>query len=303
MLNKLSVSSSPHIHAPISTRHIMLSVIFALLPAAVYGVILFGTSAAIVIAVSVISSVLAEHIWNLILKKPNSLGDCSAVLTGLLIGMNMPARVPLYMPVIGSAVAIIVVKQMFGGLGHNFVNPAIAARIVLLVSFPVEMTRYYEPLGDIVSSATPLAGGSTGIKTLFFGMHGGVIGETSFILLCLGGAFLMLLKIISPIIPLSFMGTVALFSWALGVNPLVALMSGGLALGAIFMATDYVTSPTYPIGKLIFGVGCGVITVVIRVFGALPEGISYGILFMNLLTPHIDNLTRPKPFGSEGAKK
>ncbi len=300
MLNKLSVSSSPHIHAPITTRGIMMSVIIALLPAAVYGTIIYGWYSALVVLCSVAAAVLSEILWNLALKKQNSLGDCSAIVTGLLLGLNMPPRIPLYMPIIGSAVAIIVVKQMFGGLGHNFVNPAIAARIVLMVSFTGQMTTYYEPFGDVVSSATPIAAGNYDLQTLLFGMHGGAIGETSFILLCFGGIFLMLLKVISPIIPLSFIGTVAVFSWILGVNPLYAVMSGGVAIGAFFMATDYVTSPTFPVGRLIFGIGCGLITVVIRVFGALPEGVSYAILFMNLIVPHINKITKPKPLGYGG---
>lgn len=300
MLNKLTVSSSPHIHTAHSTQRIMLTVIIALCPAAVYGTIIYGYHAALVILVSVISAVLSEFLWNLIMKKPNSLGDLSAVVTGLLLALNLPPRIPLFMPALGSAIAIIVVKQMFGGLGHNFVNPAIAARIVLMVSFPAAMTRFYEPFGDVVSSATPLVSTSVSLKELFFGMHGGCIGETSFLLLAVSGVFLILIKVISPIIPACFIGTVFVLSWALGVNPIAAVMSGGLAIGAFFMATDYVTGPTFPLGKVIFAIGCGIITVVIRVFGSLPEGVSYSILFMNLLVPHINKLTAPKPLGYGG---
>ncbi len=302
MQNSLTVSSSPHIHKRVSTTGIMLDVIIALIPAAVYGIILYGYRAAIIIAVCIASAVLSEFVWNKIMKKQNSLTDLSAVVTGLLLALNLPSSLPVWMAAIGSAVAIIVVKQMFGGLGQNFVNPAISARIVLMVSFPAAMTKFYEPFST-VTSATPLAnaGGYTA-KELLLGMHGGCIGETSVLMLLLGFIYLLLRRVISPIIPVSFVGTVFLFSWALGLNPVMAIFSGGLMLGAVFMATDYVTSPTMPIGKLIFGIGCGIITVVIRRFGALPEGVSYSILLMNLLVPYINRLCKPKPFGKVGGK-
>ncbi|MBQ0084048.1 MAG: RnfABCDGE type electron transport complex subunit D [Clostridiales bacterium] len=303
MDNKLTVTSSPHIHTYDSTSSIMLAVIIALVPAAIYGTIIFGWYAGVIILVSVASSLLFEFLWNRIMKKPNSLGDLSAVVTGLLLALNLPPRVPLYVPVIGSLIAIIVVKQMFGGLGNNFVNPAIAARIVLMVSFPKLMTEFYEPFSEIVSSATPLASGTQSLKELFLGMHAGCIGETSVLLLAICGIGLIVTKIIDPIIPFTYIGTVFLLSWAFGMNPLYAVMSGGLMIGAFFMATDYVTSPTFPLGKLIFGIGCGLLTVVIRKFASLPEGVSYSILLMNILVPHIDNLTAIKPFGKVGAKK
>lgn len=306
MENKLTVSSSPHIHTSDSTSAIMLSVIIALLPAAIYGTIIFGWYAGLIIVLTVASAVLSEWIWNLILKKPNSLGDFSAVVTGLLLALNLPPRVPFYVPIIGGAIAIIIVKQMFGGLGNNFVNPAIAARIVLMVSFPKLMTTFYEPFSDIVTSATPLASGSAGLKDLFLGMNSGCIGETSVLLLAICGIGLIVTRIIDPIIPFTYIGTVFLFTLALTGSPreaLYAILSGGLMIGAFFMATDYVTSPTFPLGKLIFGIGCGLITVIIRRFASLPEGVSYSILLMNILVPHIENLTRPKPFGKVGAKK
>lgn len=303
MENKLSVSSSPHIHTHDSTSSIMLAVIIALVPAAIYGTIIFGWYAGLIILVSVVSAVLAEYIWNLIMKKPNSLGDLSAVVTGLLLALNLPPRVPLYLPVIGSAVAIIVVKQMFGGLGNNFVNPAIAARIILMVSFPKFMTEFYSPF-TITTSATPLAPlGTASYKELLLGMHAGCIGETSVLLLAICGIGLIVTKIIDPIIPFTYIGSVFVLSWAFGMDPVYAIMSGGLMIGAFFMATDYVTSPTLPLGKLIFGIGCGLLTVVIRKFASLPEGVSYSILLMNILVPHIDNLTALKPFGKVGAKK
>ena len=259
---------------------------------------------AVLIAVCVASAVLSEFLWNKALKKPNSLGDLTAVVTGLLLALNLPSSLPVWMAALGSAIAIIVVKQMFGGLGHNFANPAITARIVLMVSFPAAMTKFFEPFSMTVSSATPLAGGAEyTLRELFFGMHAGTIGETSVVMLVIGGLYLVMRRVISPIIPVSFIGTVFVFSWVLGANPIQAIFSGGLLLGAIFMATDYVTSPTFNWGKLIFGIGCGIITVVIRQFASLPEGVSYSILVMNLLVPHINSLTMPKPFGWEADKK
>lgn len=302
MQNKLTVSSSPHIHSAFSTSGIMLDVLIALLPAAVYGIILYGLRAALVIAVSVASAVLSEFIWNKILKKPNSIGDLSAAVTGLILALNLPSSLPLWMAALGSAVAIIIVKQMFGGIGGNFANPALTARIVLLVSFPAAMSKFYEPFGNILASATPLVSDNYTVKELLFGMHGGCIGEVSVIMIIIGGAYLMLRRVITPIIPLSFLGSVFLLSWVLGVNPVNAMFSGGVMFAAFFMATDYVTSPTFNLGKLIFGVGCGIITVVIRVFAALPEGVSYAVLLMNLLVPYINSLTVPKPFGWEAKK-
>ncbi len=304
MRNNLTVSSSPHLHSDFSTTGIMLDVIIALIPAAVYGTVIFGLKAALMIVVCIVSAVLSEFIWNKALKKQNSLGDLSAVVTGLLLALNLPSSLPVWMAALGSAIAIIVVKQMFGGIGHNFANPALTARIVLTVSFPAAMTRFLEPFTDTVSSATPLAD-SVGysVRELLFGMHGGSIGEISALMLTLGGIYLILRRVISPIIPVSFIGTVFVFSLIIGADPIKAILSGGLILGAFFMATDYVTSPTFKWGKLIFGIGCGVITVVIRNFAALPEGVSYAILVMNLLVPHINTLTGPKPFGWEAESK
>lgn len=302
-MNKLIVSSSPHIHSPDTTAGIMLDVIIALMPATIYGIILFGWRAAVIIAVSIISAILSEFIWNKLMKKENSLGDLSAALTGLLVGLNVPSTMPVWMVALGSAIAIIIVKQMFGGLGHNFANPAMTARIVLMVSFPATITHYLEPFGSSVSEATPLIdSGAFTLKELLLGMHGGCIGEGNALLLLVGGIYLILRRVISPIIPASFIGTVFIMSWILGVNPITAILSGGLFLGAIFMATDYVTSPTFNWGKLIFGIGCGIITVVIRLYAALPEGVSYAILLMNLIVPYINDFTRPKPFFEEVKK-
>ena len=222
----------------------------------------------------------------------------SAAVTGLLLGMNFSSRTPLWIAAIGSVAAIIVVKQMFGGLGYNFVNPALSARVILLVSFPSFMTKFSEPITDTVTSATPLADLSGfNLKTLFFGLHSGCIGETSAFLLIIGGLYLIVRQVINPIIPLSFVGTVALLAFAAGEDPLKYILSGGLMLGAIFMATDYVTSPAVNWGKLIFGIGCGAITFVIRRFGSLPEGVSYSILIMNILTPLINRIPFSRPFG------
>lgn len=308
MKEMLKVTSSPHIKHSDSTSGIMLDVVIALLPAAIFGCILFGLSALLVILTCIASAVAAEFLWTKLLKKPTTINDLSAVVTGLLLAMNLPPEFPLWMAAIGSAVAIIVVKQMFGGLGFNFANPAITARIVMLVSFPAQMLKFPEPFAyasnavDAVTSATPLAflnGGADvpTLKNLFFGMHSGSLGETSAFFLILGGLYLLVRKVISPIIPLSFIGSVALLSLIAGENVGVAVFSGGLMIGAIFMATDYTTSPVDSLGKLIFGIGCGILTFVIRRFASLTEGVSYAILIMNILVPYINRLTKRQPFG------
>ena len=303
MSKLLKVTSSPHIRHEDSTRGIMLDVIIALLPAAIYGCILFGLRAAIILVVTVATAVASEAIWNLALKKPQTIGDCSAILTGLLLGMNLSSQTPVWIAAIGSVVAIIVVKQMFGGLGFNFANPAMTARIVLLVSFAGQMSNYVSPI-DAVTTATTLANNTPiTLKELFFGMHSGAIGETSSFLLIIGGLYLMLRRVIKPIIPVAFIGTVAIATLIAGGDLKLAIFGGGLMLGAIFMATDYVTTPTTDLGKLVFGIGCGLITFVIRQFGALPEGVSYAILLMNILTPHINRLTLSKPFGAKEVAK
>lgn len=310
-MEKLSVSHSPHIQHEDSSRGIMIDVIIALLPATVAGCILFGWRAALVVLTCVVTAVLAEFICCKIMKRPNSIGDCSAIVTGLLLALNLPPELPLWMAAIGSVVAIVVVKQMFGGMGHNFANPAITARIALLVSFPSAMTTWTAPLGtteivtgatDATSMATPLTTDAYSYSQLFMGQVPGCIGETFKLLLILGGLYLVFRRVITPVIPVCMVGTVALMSWIFGEDPLYMILSGGLILGAIFMATDYVTSPINWKGHIIFGVGCGIITFVIRHFGHLPEGVSYSILLMNLLVPYINKITVPKPFGWEAAK-
>lgn len=322
-MEKLSVSHSPHIAHEDTSRGIMLDVIIALIPLVVAGCYTFGWHSAAVVAVSVITAVLSEFICCKIMKRPNSIKDLSAVVTGVILALNLPPQFPLWMTAVGSAVAIVVIKMMFGGLGHNFANPAITARLVLLVSFPAAMSTWTAPKGaagkivssatsgeviDILTGATPLSttaieGGYYGYKQLFLGQIPGCIGETFSLLIIIGFLYLVLRKVISPVIPLSMVGSVALLSWIAGQDPLYMILSGGLLFGAVFMATDYVTSPTGWKGQLIFGIGCGAITFVIRFFGNLPEGVSYAILLMNLLVPYINRITIPKPFGWEGAKK
>lgn len=310
-MGNLTVSSSPHIVGGDNTRGIMLDVVIALLPAVAGGVIIFGWYTLLVAAVCVGAAVISEFLYCLAAKKDQTVGDLSAVVTGLLLALNLPPAIPLWVGAVGSAIAIIVVKQFFGGLGQNFVNPAIAARIILVLSFPTLMTQWIEPLSWMngaqaaMTSATPLAEAAVEYSywDLFLGLRGGCIGESCILLLLCGGLYLVVRRVISPIIPLSFMGTVAVCALFFGKDPLMWVMSGGVVIGAIFMATDYVTSPITNWGKLIFGIGCGILTAVIRQYGFLPEGASFAILLMNILVPHIDNLTAKKPFGWEAAKK
>ena len=308
MDSKLHVSASPHIHSARTTQSIMLDVVIALLPAAIAGVILFGLSALAVIVCCVAGSVLSEFVFNLLLKKEQTVGDLSAVVTGLLLALNLPANVPLWQAGVGSVFAIIVVKCLVGGLGHNLVNPAITARVFMLVAFG-SMAQAAFPL-DAVAGATPLvelaAGNSPSLMDLFLGKTGGAIGETCTLALLIGGIYLLCRRVIQWHLPVAFIGTVFLFTLALvGFDFVTALawtLSGGLFLGAIFMATDYVTSPATPLGMFVFGVLAGVLTVVIRFFGNYPEGVSFAILFMNIMTPFIDKWTARKPFGTGGVK-
>ena len=299
---KLAVSSSPHIKGKDTTQRIMLDVIIALIPALVMAVVYFGFRALLLSATCVLSSVLSEFIARKVMKRNNTISDLSAVVTGLILSLNLPVTLPLWMAVFGSVVAIVVVKQFFGGLGQNFVNPAITARIILMLCFAGAMTTWTLPMTDGVTGATPLTNLSSGeypeFLNMVIGYRGGSMGETCSLALLAGGIYLVIRKVISPIIPLTFIGTVFLCGLFEGFTyALYSIFAGGLFLGAIFMATDYVTSPITKWGKVIFGVGCGVVTFLIRYFGSLPEGVSYAILLMNILTPHIDNLTLPKPFG------
>lgn len=308
MENQLIVCPSPHLRHEDTTRGIMLDVLIALVPAALAGIVLFGPRAAAVLAVSILSALLSEWICCKVRKRPNTLGDLSAAVTGLLLGLNLPVGLPLWMAAIGSAVAIVIVKQMFGGLGHNFANPAITGRIVLMVSFPTAMTTWVAPFAwmnqtDAIATATPLAGGEATLRELFLGLRGGCIGEVCAAALLVGGVYLLLRRVITPTAPLAFILTVGGMMWIFGENPLHQMLSGGLLLGAIFMATDYVTTPSGWKGQLIFGIGCGLITALIRQFGSMPEGVSYSILLMNILTPYINRFTAPRPFGTRREKK
>ena len=310
MDGKLIVSSSPHISSPVKTKNIMLDVIIAMVPALLASVYFFGMRALALVAITVASCVLSEFISRKVMKREQTIGDLSAVVTGMLLAFNYPATLPFWIAALGGVVAIVVVKQMFGGLGHNFANPAITARVILLTSFALRMTTWIEPFAwkagevDAVSAATTLglvANGSTDLPTyaqMLIGERAGCLGETCIIGLLIGGIYLVAKKVISPIIPVCYIGTVFVFSAVLGSDPVMQILSGGLFLGAIFMATDYVTSPITNKGKVIYAIGCGVITVLIRQFASLPEGVSYSILLMNILTPHIENATMPRVFGT-----
>lgn len=309
MENKLHVSLSPHISSSNSTQRTMLDVIIALVPVSIAAVILFGIPALLVIAVCVVSAVAGEAVFNIAVKKEQTIGDLSAVVTGLILALNLPANVPLWQAAVGSVFAIVIVKGIFGGLGKNIVNPAIAARVFMLIAFG-SMTKAAFPTGlDSVSGATPLADlandKAVNLLDLFLGKCGGALGETCTVALLIGGIYLLVRKVISWHIPVAFIGTTFLFTFAVeGWNletTLAWVLSGGLVLGAFFMATDYVTSPTTAKGKLIFGIGAGVITVLIRFWGGYPEGVSFAILLMNIVNPYIDSLTPRKIFG--GKKK
>ncbi|MGM0214995.1 RnfABCDGE type electron transport complex subunit D [Enterococcus sp. AZ109] len=313
-MNKLPVSISPHLHCGRSSRNIMLDVIIALIPAVIASTIIFGFRALMLILVTVGSCVLSEYLTRKILKRPDTIKNLTAVVTGILLALNLPVTLPFWMAALGGAIAIVIVKEFFGGVGQNFVNPAITARIVLLMSFASQMSTWQPPMdymmvgSDVVSSATYFSAVQTGqpipsLMDMFLGVRAGSLGETCTLALLIGGIYLIARKVISPIIPLCFIGTVAILSTLLGANPLYQMMSGGLMLGAIFMATDYTTSPITRKGKIIFGIGCGIVTIAIRFFAALPEGVSYAILLMNILVPHIENLTIPKVFGEEAKAK
>ena len=308
----LNVSSSPHVRDKSSTTRIMLDVCIALLPACVFGVINFGINALWVLLVAVVTCVLSELVYEKIMHKPITIGDLSAVVTGLLIGMNMPSTMPLWMVALGSVFAIIVVKQLFGGLGQNFMNPALAARCFLLISFAGRMTTFTY---DGVTGATPLAilktEGVAGVDLLdmFLGTTAGVIGETSVLAILVGALYLLIRKVIAPTIPLVYIAVFSVFILVFGgegfnLEFLAAhLCGGGLMLGAFFMATDYVTSPVNTSGKIIYAGILGILTGLFRVFGNSAEGVSYAIIFTNLLVPIIEKLTVPLAFGVKKERK
>lgn len=313
MENNKIVSVNPHIYAPDTTTTIMRDVVLALIPAVVASVLFFGPRALLVEAVCIAVAVLCEWGFEKICKRPNTINDFSAVVTGLLLALNLPVSIPIWQAAFGAFVAIVVVKQLFGGIGMNFANPAITARIVMLVAFGSAMTTWTVPaFADATSSATPLniiagingvtAGTHTAAELpslvqMFLGARGGSLGETSCLALLIGGIYLIWRKVISWHTPVAFIATVFVLTAILGQQPLYQVMAGGLFIGAFFMATDYTTSPPTPKGKIAFGIGCGLLTVCIRVWGNYPEGVSFSILLMNILNPFICNLTRTKPFG------
>ncbi len=312
MEGTLTISSSPHIKSDESITRIMLDVILALIPAGIVAIINFGWRAALVIGVAVISAVATEALVQKLMGKPITIGDLSAVVTGILLAYNLPPTIPLWIVVVGSVIAIALVKQLFGGLGHNFMNPALAARAILLAAWPVEMTSWMAPGTDAVSTATPLAilksaeMAKEDLPSLwhsFIGNIGGSIGEVSALALLIGAAYLFYRRVINWRIPITFITTVALLTWVFGKDGLFTghgiyhIFAGGLLLGAFFMATDYSSSPVTPKGQVIMGIGCGVITAIIRLIGGYPGGVSYSILIMNIATPLIDRYTMPKIYG------
>lgn len=308
MNSMMHISVSPHIHSGRSTTRIMLDVILALLPTTVAGVVIFGWRSLAVVAVCVASCILFEMLFNLAVKKEQTVGDLSAAVTGLLLALNLPANIALWQAVVGSAFAIVIVKCLFGGIGKNLVNPAMTARVFMIVSFGA-MAKAAYPVADTVSGATPLVMISEGtvpsLLDLFFGKHGGMIGEVSALALLIGGSYLLIRRVITWHIPAVFIGGVFVFTFLFnGFDPLgalAAILSGGLLLGAIFMATDYVTSPCTAWGKVIFAVGAAIITVLIRIWGTYPEGVSFAILLMNILSPYIEAWTPRRLFGGKKA--
>jgi electron transport complex protein RnfD len=312
------LASSPHSFTPVTTPKLMLSVVLALIPAVGYGVYLYGLSALALILVTVASAVAAEYLFRKIIKASTTVGDFSAVVSGLLLALVLPPKTPLWMAALGAVFAIVVAKEFFGGLGANPFNPALIGRAFLLMSFPAAMTTWSMPnglaLADATSVATPLAmmkqGGSladvatyfgnsdTGafLRQLFMGYRSGSLGESSILLVLLGGLLLIAIGVVQWIVPASVIASAFLFSWVFGMNPLFAILSGGLVFGAFFMATDYATRPLTPVGQAIYGVGIGLIVVVIRKFGGYPEGVTYAILIMNIMTPYLNKI-RVKKYG------
>ena len=309
MANKLIVTAAPHITSADSTQKIMQRVCIALVPTLIAAVFIFGINSLILTAITVAACVFFEWGYCKMVGREVPIADFSAVVTGLLLAFNLPASLPWWMAIVGAFIAIVIVKQLFGGMGYNFANPAIVARIALAVGFASRMASYPKPENgiDALASATPLAVfdqlGSSEYVTLLLGNHGGVLGETCAITILIGGIYLIATKVISPVIPVTYLATVAVLSLVAGRDPIVQLLSGGLMLGAFFMATDYVTSPTTNKGKIIFGLGLGIITCAIRVLGTMNEGVSFAILLMNLLVPYIEVNTRQDKLGIAKVKK
>ncbi len=302
----LVLLAAPQIMSPVTTQVIMRNVLIALAPAFVASLAFFGLPAFLVCLTSVVSCVGFEYLWCRIRKLPNTATDLSAAVTGVLLAFNLPSTIPLYMVVVGAFVAIIMTKELFGGIGKNFANPAIVGRIFLAVAFPVAMTTFVAPQitlapVDVVSSATPLAPAAAALAhlDLLLGLHMGVLGETSALAILIGFVYLLATKTIRWHAPVAYVATVVVMSLITGHDPVAQALSGGLLLGAVFMVTDYTTSPSTVRGKVIFAIGCGIITCLIRFWGNLNEGVAYSILFMNLLVPYIDVLTPNTPVGGE----
>ena len=310
--NLLNVSS-PHFHDSSSTRKIMLDVVIALVPAMIAAVVIFGTKALLLIATCVVSAVLAEYIFNLIVKKPCTIGDFSAVVTGVLLALNLGTDVTILQAVIGSVFAIVFVKGLFGGIGKNFANPAITARVFMLLCFSTVTSFTVPKTVELVSSATPLVNLKAGsmdllpsLGQMFLGLHGGSIGETCIIALIIGWIYLSVIKVIKWYVPFAYIATVFVLFLVSSLSPMVALyeiLSGGLFIGAIFMATDYSSTPLHIKGKVVFCILAGIITFIIRKFCGYPEGVSFSILICNLLVPYIEHFTRNIPLGGSANGK
>lgn len=308
----LNVSSSPHVRNKITTQNLMFDVAIAMIPASVYGVWQFGMHALLVLIATVVSCVLSEYVYEKLMKKPITVSDGSAVVTGMILALNMPPEIPVWIPFLGGIFAIIVVKQLYGGLGQNFMNPALVARCFLLISFAGFMNNFSSAkLGfDSMSGATPLAamraGNDVDLMSLIVGRVPGTIGEVSVIALLIGAVYMIARKVISPRIPLIYIGTVAVFIFLFGGFDITyvakEVCAGGLIFGAFFMATDYVTSPLSKTGQVVYGLFLGILTGIFRLWGASPEGVSYAIILGNLFVPLIEKVTLPKAFG-KGAKK
>ena len=308
---KLKVQSSPHIRDCETTKTIMLDVIISLLPASIWGTLRFGFNAALVIIVSVISAVLSETLFNIIIKKKNTIGDLSCIVTGLILALNMPPEIPLFVPIVGTIFAIIIVKMLFGGLGQNFMNPALTGRCFCLISFASLMNDYNSKLSiDAYSSATPLKilknGQEVNILDMIFGFRPGTIGEISIICLMLGAIYLLVKKIIDYRIPFTYLLTFTIFIMLFSDKTnnsnyiLGELFGGGLIFGAFFMATDYVTAPITQLGKILYGILLGILTGIFRLYGKTPESVSYVIIISNLLVPLLESFTIPTAFGKDG---
>ena len=311
---KLSVSPSPHVRTLDTVRSVMLDVIIALIPAAVWGVYRFGARALLILLISIGCAVAAEAVFQIIVKKPMTAGDLTAVVTGLILGLSMPSGVSLWVPALGSVFAIVVVKQLFGGTGHNIVNPAICARVFLMLCFPTEMTKYVDVKTDLITSATPLVSLKAGIvpqTSLFNAVLGnmtGAIGEVSAIALGAGFVYLLVRGVVKWEIPVAFIGVVFIYSLAFpitGDNPTslaFEMVSGSLLFCALIAANDWTTTPVTSGGRLLFGIGCGIITVIIRYYGSYPDGSSFAIIIMNLMTPLFESITAPRRFGAKNGK-